>query len=93
MERQGFGLVAFVYMPEHVHLVIVPSAREASVSALLGNVKRPTSWRIKRRMEAAGDEWLGLCSSGSGRAGARSGSGRKGAGMIGTLLRRRRCGM
>ena len=49
-ERHGFRLAAFVYMPEHVHLLVYPIASDARVSALLYAIKRPFSYRIKQTM-------------------------------------------
>ena len=46
-----FALVAFVFMPEHVHLLVYPrkgTAKPADVEALLGAIKRPHSYRIKQ---------------------------------------------
>ena len=40
-------LVAFVYMPEHVHLLVYPTG-EANVSRLLGQLKQPFSKEIKQ---------------------------------------------
>ncbi|MFH1267413.1 MAG: transposase [Planctomycetota bacterium] len=48
---RGFPLVAFVFMPEHVHLVVYPRSGVADakdVEALLGAVKRPYSYRVKQ---------------------------------------------
>jgi REP-associated tyrosine transposase len=42
-----FGLVAFVFMPEHVHLLLNPLRRDARVSRLLARTKQPTSKAIK----------------------------------------------
>jgi REP element-mobilizing transposase RayT len=45
---EEFGLVAFVFMPEHVHLLVVPFDKEQSrVSRFLARVKQPTSRQIK----------------------------------------------
>ena len=45
--KQGFELIAFVYMPEHVHLIVFPVAMTATVARLLFAIKRPVSTRIK----------------------------------------------
>jgi putative transposase len=45
-ERHGFGLLAFVYMPEHVHLLVVPDSAASGVDELLKAIKRPYSFRI-----------------------------------------------
>ncbi len=44
----AFRLVAFVYMPEHVHLLVLPADPDSRVSGLLKAVKQPFSNRIKR---------------------------------------------
>ncbi len=43
---EGFGLVAFVFMPEHVHLLAVPLAPTSNVSRLLARTKQPASKQI-----------------------------------------------
>jgi len=49
--RHGFGLVAFVYMPDHVHLIVFPVNPEARIAKLLFAIKRPFSQRVKRIFE------------------------------------------
>lgn len=45
---ERFGLIAFVFMPEHVHLLVVPLDRDASrVSRFLARVKQPTSKQVR----------------------------------------------
>ena len=46
IERHGFRLAAFVYMPEHVHLLVWPDSPRAKVSGLLKAIKQPFSNRI-----------------------------------------------
>ena len=53
IERQGFRLVAFVYMPEHVHLIVYPLAEAKGIDCLLRAIKRPYSYRIKQRLIAS----------------------------------------
>jgi len=48
MRRHGYSLVAFVYMPEHVHLLVFPQDEASLVDELLKAIKRPVSYRIKR---------------------------------------------
>ncbi|MEX0937656.1 MAG: transposase [Pirellulales bacterium] len=52
-ERHGFDLVAFVFMPEHVHLLVVPRRKASTVSVLLGAIKRPLSFRVKKELSAS----------------------------------------
>ena len=47
MERHNFRLVAFVLMPEHVHLLVCPMAAEPAIGELLYAIKRPFSYRMK----------------------------------------------
>ena len=50
MDRHSFRLAAFVYMPEHVHLLVFPLCSTAQVDGLLKAIKQPFSNRIKRSM-------------------------------------------
>lgn len=46
-----FRLVAFVYMPEHVHLLVYPAdPRTADISRLLKAIKRPYSFQLKQQL-------------------------------------------
>ena len=56
--HQGFRLVAFVYMPEHVHLLIFPTEPTARIDRLLFAIKRPLSYRVKQDLEQAGSPLL-----------------------------------
>jgi putative transposase len=57
-EKLGFDLLAFVYMPEHVHLLVCPRSATAAVERFLYAVKRPFSFRVKRDLMAASDPLL-----------------------------------
>jgi len=48
-----FRLVAFVFMPEHVHLLVYPEGPEPRLDLLLKAIKRPFSTRIKRMLAEA----------------------------------------
>ena len=50
VDKQGFQLIAFVYMPEHVHLIVLPVVPTAAIARLLFAIKRPVSTRIKRHL-------------------------------------------
>ncbi len=45
-----FRLVAFVYMPEHVHLIVLQGPESSGIDELLRAIKRPVSYRIKQRL-------------------------------------------
>jgi putative transposase len=49
--RHQFRTVAFVYMPEHVHLLVDPVVSDSRVDRLLYAIKRPFSYRIKQQLE------------------------------------------
>jgi putative transposase len=53
MHRHEFSLVAFVFMPEHVHLLVFPQGAEPRLDLLLKAIKRPFSLRIKQTLIAA----------------------------------------
>ena len=50
IQAQRFKLVAFVFMPEHVHLLVVPKLVGTKVDKLLFAIKRPFSYRVKTRL-------------------------------------------
>jgi len=50
-ERQQFLLLAYVLMPEHVHLMVYPVVATARIASLLSDIKRPYSRRIKQHLE------------------------------------------
>jgi putative transposase len=54
MQRHGYLLTAFVYMPEHVHLLIFPQDTPSPIDHLLKAIKRPFSYRIKRLLTESG---------------------------------------
>ena len=59
--RHAFHLAAFVFMPDHAHLLAMPLAHNADVSALLFAIKRPHAFRVKRWMQEndpAKTRWL-----------------------------------
>ena len=48
MVRHEYRLAAFVFMPEHVHLLVYPLADASRIDELLKAIKRPFSYRIKQ---------------------------------------------
>ncbi|MCC6491444.1 MAG: transposase [Pirellulales bacterium] len=52
-ERFNFHLVAFVFMPEHVHLLMLPLDVDAAIDRYLAAVKRPVSAAVKRDLQSA----------------------------------------
>jgi len=43
-------LAAFVFMPEHVHLLVVPDGREPAIDRFLARIKQPFSKRVKGQL-------------------------------------------
>jgi putative transposase len=49
-EESGITLAAFVFMPEHIHLLVVPSGPEPSIDRYLALIKQPFSKWAKQRL-------------------------------------------
>jgi putative transposase len=49
-EKTGIRLTAFVYMPEHVHLLVAHPAGAPAISRYLSLIKRPVSKAIKTQL-------------------------------------------
>ena len=49
-QSEGFALVAFVFMPEHIHLLTLPLKSTSKVSRLLARTKQPTSKAVKKML-------------------------------------------
>ena len=47
-----FELVAFVFMPEHVHLLVLPLSSEPKIGFFLARLKQPYSKKIKQILQA-----------------------------------------
>ena len=56
--RWGFDLWAYVFMPEHVHLIVRPRGGDARVAALLKAIKQPVGRRAFLYLEAHVPRWL-----------------------------------
>ncbi len=51
VQRHGYQLFAFVYMPEHVHLLVLPISNSGGIDKLLKALKRPFSFRVKKILQ------------------------------------------
>jgi putative transposase len=51
-EHHQFQLIAFVYMPEHIHLLVYPKDPVGLIEKLLYAIKKPFSDRIKKELIA-----------------------------------------
>lgn len=49
-ERYQYRLVAFVYTPEHMHLLVCPTTPDPQLAAFLKAAKQPFSFRIKQHL-------------------------------------------
>jgi putative transposase len=58
MESHRYRLAAFVFMPEHVHLMIYPLPQPGTIDALLQAIKRPFSYRVKELLVQSGSRLL-----------------------------------
>jgi putative transposase len=47
-QQTGIELAAFVFMPEHVHLLVVPTSPEPAIDRYLALIKQPFSKSIKQ---------------------------------------------
>jgi len=60
--EDGFQLIAFVFMPEHVHLLVYPTEQmddaNECISRFLAAVKRPVSVKVKADLRASGSDLL-----------------------------------
>jgi len=56
--RHSYLLIAFVFMPEHVHLMVFPERDASTIPELLKAIKRPFSFRIRDLLEEKGSPLL-----------------------------------
>ena len=58
LARHRYKLTSFVYMPEHVHLIVWPRDETYQIEDLLYAIKKPFSDRIKRELAQSGSSLL-----------------------------------
>jgi putative transposase len=58
LEHHRYDLHAYVFMPEHVHLLVQPQPSASSIAGLLYAIKRPFSYRVKQLMVERNDSVL-----------------------------------
>ncbi|MFG0334196.1 MAG: transposase [Maioricimonas sp. JB049] len=49
--RHRYRLIAFVFMPEHVHIIVFPERDASGIPQLLNAIKRPFSFRVRKLLE------------------------------------------
>jgi len=59
LSTRAFRLVAFVLMPEHVHLLVYPTKSDPDIHKLLAAIKRPYSFRVKQQLVDGNRQLLG----------------------------------
>lgn len=52
-EEEQIDLVAFVFMPDHVHLLVFPLTNKPDMGRFLSKIKQPYSATIRRQLELA----------------------------------------
>jgi putative transposase len=57
-KEAGMQLVAFVFMPEHVHLLVYPQNPQRSIARYLARIKQPFSKEIKELLVATSSRLL-----------------------------------
>ena len=57
-KKWNFALWAYVFMPEHVHLIICPRDSVYEVSAILSAIKEPVGRTAVKYLEVTLPDWL-----------------------------------
>jgi putative transposase len=57
-QKQAFWLWAFVFMPEHAHIILYPYASEYDMGRILETIKRPVGRRAIAYLEESQSPWL-----------------------------------
>jgi putative transposase len=57
-QKRDFAVWAFVFMPEHAHLIIWPRQTHYEISAILQSIKQPVGQRAVKFLTANAPEWL-----------------------------------
>ena len=54
----NFHLYAYVFMPDHVHLIVMPNERDYDTSIFLKRLKEPVSRKAAQFLKRESPEWL-----------------------------------
>jgi putative transposase len=57
-ERLNFALWCYVFMPDHVHLIIFPRGEQYEISRILEAIKRPVGVQAIRYLQSTSSPWL-----------------------------------
>mgnify|MGYP002623844553 CR=1 FL=1 len=55
---ESFALWAYVFMPDHIHLLILPVSGDADMARILKSIKSPVGRRALRYVRTHSPEWL-----------------------------------
>jgi len=55
LKAQGFGTIAYVIMPNHVHTILCFPEAGFDLNKIIGNAKRFIAYEIIKRLEQAGE--------------------------------------
>ena len=55
---ESFLLWAYVFMPDHIHLLILPASDDADIARILKSIKGPVGRRALRYVKEHSQEWL-----------------------------------
>jgi len=70
-EKQKFKMISYVFMPTHVHLIVMPVKESYSISDLLKSVKQPVARREISYLKRNEPDKLEMLSIGGGTPGYR----------------------
>ncbi len=57
-QRQDFALWAFVFMPDHAHLIVYPRSESHDMGRIMESIKRPVGSKAIRYLQSAASPWL-----------------------------------
>jgi len=57
-QKWGFNLWAYVFMPEHVHLIVAPRRADYDISQIRRAIKEPVARRVIEFLETESPEWI-----------------------------------
>ena len=57
-KSQAFWVWAYVFMPDHVHLIVYPSASQYKMARILETIKRPVGEQAIAYLQATASDWL-----------------------------------
>ena len=66
-ERQDFWLWAFVFMPDHAHLVVYPRGEQHDMARIFETIKRPVGTKAIAHLKAIDSPWLAKLTRQRGR--------------------------